>query len=219
MFKQLTPYFTQSRKGHAALTAAACLVALVAAPSAGATAATPDAGFAITAMKATSASAPRVLGTSASGRVELQRPSAGDAGQVWIPSAAPGASTPLAALSACAQRMSCPFTTFQETAPQHLVNVESGQCLTLATAPVGVATTPCDASGTNDRQRFAWNFTDGEVAATGVPQRFTPLATAARGGLRCLTSAKPTGARTAVRSAACSNHLRWEQQYRFAPLG
>ncbi|MDO9356659.1 MAG: hypothetical protein Q7T55_23370, partial [Solirubrobacteraceae bacterium] len=69
----------------------------------------------------------------------------------------------------------------------------------------------------DERQRIHWNFEDQELAETGVPRRYTALAAESMGRLRCLTSPATTAAPQSAKGATCTNHLRWEQQFRFTP--
>lgn len=213
MFKQFLPYFTQSRKGHAALTAVACLVALTAAPTAGATSRVDAQFFTITAMKSGSGTPARVLTATDSGSVELRRRTARSAAQEWIAAQDPSGPA-LTGLSACLERITCPFTNPEPSTPRKFVNRATAECLSIAPAPPVVRVAPCHAqTGGDDLQRFAWNFPDAEITTDGVPQRYTALAAESDGHLRCLTASSPAG--QAVKAAGCTNRLRWEQQYRF----
>ncbi len=217
MFKHLAPYFTQSRKGHAAITAAACLIALVAAPASGAAVPSHPGAFTITAMKASSGAPARVLATDAEGRVELQRPS-GAPGQRWVvttPYGAQGATT-LVSYVSCLERLTCPFTNPEPSAARSLVNQATGQCLSFSANAAGVPRVAnCDAGEAH--QQLTWNFGDAEIIEDGVPQRYTALAAQIDGRLRCLASPKVDAAQS-VRGGTCTSRRRWEQQYRFTPV-
>ncbi|MDO9355592.1 MAG: hypothetical protein Q7T55_17960, partial [Solirubrobacteraceae bacterium] len=150
MFTSLTTLFTTSRKGHLALTAAAAVIALTAAPSANAADAigTVDQAYVITAMKASSGAPARVLGVDAEGIVALQRPS-GAASQQWAPAAvgAPAARS----YETCLESLRCPFTVLVAPSPRLLVNVATGRCLTVL--PGKLAAVACNDGAADERQR------------------------------------------------------------------